>query len=31
MKKLSKKQMKEVKEKEEYLRKNQNGKFGSIH
>ena len=30
MKKLSKKQMEEAKEREEYLRKNQNGKFGSI-
>ena len=30
-KKLTKKQMKEAKEKEEFLRRNRNGVFGSIH
>ena len=28
---MTKKQEREAKEKEEYLRKNQNGKFGSIY
>jgi hypothetical protein len=29
--KATKKQIKEAKERENFLRKNQNGKFGSIH
>lgn len=28
---LTKKQIKEIREREEFLRKNQNGKFGSIY
>ena len=31
VKKLTKKQMKEAREREEFLRRNENGKFGSIY